>query len=53
LAVTPDIFAGVAVSDYVVALGCTSDYSAPRPPSSEPIEAVWEVTEHGYVYIEV
>ena len=49
-----DLFAGIAVSDYVTALGWYEQLlgsAASFLPN--PIEAVWEVTEHGYVYIEV
>jgi hypothetical protein len=49
-----DLFAGISISDYATAeawysklLGC--------PPSFLPndIEAVWELAEHRYLYIEV
>ena len=51
---TLDIFAGVAVSDYVVALRSYEGLLGSEPSFlPNPIEAVWEVTEHGYLYIEV
>ncbi len=49
-----DLFAGVAVSDYAAATAWFERLLG-GPPSFLPndIEAVWQVTDHGYVYIRV
>jgi catechol 2,3-dioxygenase-like lactoylglutathione lyase family enzyme len=49
-----DLFAGIPVSDYASALAWYEQLLG-APPSFLPndIEAVWEVTEHGHLYIEV
>ena len=49
-----DLFAGIPVSDYVTALGWYEQLLGSAPSFlPTPTEAVWEVTEHGFVYIEV
>lgn len=49
-----DLFAGIAVSDYPIALRWYEQLLGSAPSFlPNQIEAVWEVTEHGYVYIEV
>jgi catechol 2,3-dioxygenase-like lactoylglutathione lyase family enzyme len=52
--VAADLFAGVAVSDYAVAAAWFERLLG-GPPSFLPndVEAVWQVTDHGYVYIRV
>ena len=49
-----DLFAGVAVNDYAVATEWFERLLG-EPPSFLPndVEAVWRVTDHGYVYIRV
>ncbi len=49
-----DLFAGVAVSDYTAAAAWCERLLG-GPPSFLPndIEAVWQVTDHGYLYIRV
>jgi hypothetical protein len=49
---TLDLFAGVPVTDYAVALPWYEKFFG-GPPSFLPndIEAVWEVAEHRYIYI--
>jgi catechol 2,3-dioxygenase-like lactoylglutathione lyase family enzyme len=50
---TVDLFAGISVSDYQAALAWYEKLLG-GPPSFFPndIEAVWEVAEHRFVYIE-
>jgi catechol 2,3-dioxygenase-like lactoylglutathione lyase family enzyme len=52
--VTTDLFAGIPVSDYTTAVDWYERLLG-APPSFLPngTEAVWEVTENGYLYIEV
>jgi hypothetical protein len=49
-----DLFAGISVSDYATAVAWYEKLLG-APPSFLPndIEAVWEVGEHRYLYIEV
>jgi hypothetical protein len=49
-----DLFAGIAVSDYAASEAWYSKLLC-SPPSFLPndIEAVWELAEHRYLYIEV
>jgi hypothetical protein len=49
---TLDLFAGIAVSDYATALPWYEQFFG-RPPSFLPTdtEAVWQVADHGYIYI--
>lgn len=49
-----DLFAGIPVSDYAAALAWYERLLG-RPPAFFPndIEAVWELAEHCYVYIEL
>jgi catechol 2,3-dioxygenase-like lactoylglutathione lyase family enzyme len=49
-----DLFAGIPVSDYATATAWYEQLLG-APPSFLPndIEAVWEVAEHRYVYIQV
>jgi catechol 2,3-dioxygenase-like lactoylglutathione lyase family enzyme len=51
--VTADLFAGIPVRDYAAAL-VWYERLLGAPPSFFPndIEAVWELAEHRYVYIE-
>jgi len=51
---TVDLFAGVSVSDYEHAVAWYERLLG-APPSFLPndVEAVWEVAEHRYVYVEV
>jgi catechol 2,3-dioxygenase-like lactoylglutathione lyase family enzyme len=51
---TVDLFAGVAVSDYTAAVAWYEQLLG-APPSFLPndTEAVWEVAEHRYLYIDV
>lgn len=51
---TTDLFAGIPVRDYTPAVAWYEQLLG-KGPSFLPndIEAVWEVTEHGYLYIEV
>jgi len=48
-----DLFAGIAVSDYATALTWYEKLLG-APPAFFPndVEAVWEIAEHRYVYIE-
>ena len=48
-----DLFAGIAVSDYPAALTWYEKLLG-APPAFFPndVEAVWEIAEHRYVYIE-
>ena len=48
-----DLFAGIAVSDYAAALTWYENLLG-TPPAFFPndVEAVWEIAEHRYVYIE-
>ncbi|WP_030436888.1 VOC family protein [Actinoplanes subtropicus] len=48
-----DLFAGIAVSDYAAALTWYEKLLG-TPPAFFPndVEAVWEIAEHRYVYIE-
>jgi len=48
-----DLFAGIQVSDYAAALHWYERLFG-SPPSSVPndTEAVWQLTEHGFVFIE-
>ncbi|HET7689438.1 MAG TPA: VOC family protein [Nocardioidaceae bacterium] len=48
-----DLFAGIAVSEYALALDWYERLLG-APPSFHPndVEAVWEVTDHGYLYVE-
>jgi predicted enzyme related to lactoylglutathione lyase len=48
-----DLFAGIAVSDYATALTWYEKLLG-TPPAFFPndVEAVWEIAEHRYVYIE-
>ena len=49
-----DLFAGIAVTDYTAALGWYERlFGAPPAFLPNDTEAVWEVAEHRYVYIEV
>ena len=50
---TADLFAGISVSDYAGALTWYEQLFG-RPPSFHPNdrEAVWEVDEHRYVWVE-
>jgi|SRR5688500_7090374 hypothetical protein len=49
-----DLFAGISISDYATAEAWYSKLLG-SPPSFLPndIEAVWELAEHRYLYIEV
>ena len=48
-----DLFAGIAVSDYITALGWYEQLLGSGPAFlPNTIEAVWELAEHRYVYIE-
>jgi catechol 2,3-dioxygenase-like lactoylglutathione lyase family enzyme len=51
---TIDLFAGIPVRDYTSAVAWYERLLG-APPSFLPndTEAVWEVTDHGYVFIEV
>ena len=51
---TLDLFAGIPVSDWAAALGWYEKLLG-EPPSFLPndTEAVWELAEHRYVYIEL
>jgi predicted enzyme related to lactoylglutathione lyase len=51
---TTDLFAGIPVRDYTSAVAWYERLLG-APPSFLPndTEAVWEVTDHGYVFIEV
>jgi len=52
--VTVDLFAGIPVADYEQALAWYEQLLGSGPsfvPNST--EAVWEIAEHGYVFIEV
>ncbi|HEY3752350.1 MAG TPA: VOC family protein [Pseudonocardiaceae bacterium] len=51
---TTDLFAGIPVRDYTAAVAWYERLLG-KAPSFLPndTEAVWEVTEHGYLYIEV
>jgi catechol 2,3-dioxygenase-like lactoylglutathione lyase family enzyme len=52
--VTVDLFAGVSVSDYERAVDWYERLLGAEPSFlPNDIEAVWEVAEHRYVYIEV
>jgi catechol 2,3-dioxygenase-like lactoylglutathione lyase family enzyme len=52
--VTVDLFAGVAVSDYARAVDWYERLLGAAPSFlPNDTEAVWEVVEHGYLYIEV
>jgi catechol 2,3-dioxygenase-like lactoylglutathione lyase family enzyme len=52
--VTVDLFAGIPVSDYERAVAWYTRLVGSRPSFlPNPTEAVWEVTQHGYVFIEV
>jgi catechol 2,3-dioxygenase-like lactoylglutathione lyase family enzyme len=52
--VTLDLFAGVSVSDYERAVDWYERLLGAEPSFlPNDIEAVWEVAEHRYVYIEV
>ena len=50
---TVDLFAGISVSDFKVSLAWYERFFG-GPPAFRPndVEAVWEVGEHQYVYIE-
>lgn len=50
---TLDLFAGISIADYAVALKWYEQLLG-SPPSFLPndIEAVWELAEHRYLYIE-
>jgi catechol 2,3-dioxygenase-like lactoylglutathione lyase family enzyme len=50
---TADLFAGIAVSDYAAALTWYEKLLG-APPAFFPndVEAVWEVAEHRYLYVE-
>jgi catechol 2,3-dioxygenase-like lactoylglutathione lyase family enzyme len=52
--VSTDLFAGIPVRDYATAVAWYERLLG-APPSFLPndIEAVWEVADHGYVYIVV
>jgi catechol 2,3-dioxygenase-like lactoylglutathione lyase family enzyme len=52
--VTIDLFAGISVTDYERAVAWYTRLLGAGPsflPNST--EAVWEITEHGYVFVEV
>lgn len=51
---TDDLFAGIPVREYATAMAWYERLLG-APPSFLPndTEAVWQVTEHGYVFIEV
>jgi hypothetical protein len=51
---TVDLFAGIPVGDYAVATAWYEQLLG-EPPSFLPndVEAVWELAEHRYVYIEL
>jgi hypothetical protein len=51
---TTELFAGIPVRDYTSAVSWYERLLG-APPSFLPndAEAVWEVTEHGYLYVEV
>jgi len=52
--VAVDLFAGIAVSDYVAAVGWYERLLGVSPAFlPNDIEAVWEVADHSYLYIEV
>ena len=48
-----DLFAGIAVSDYAPALDWYERLLG-TPPSFHPndVETVWDITDHGYLYVE-
>ncbi|MEU4427168.1 VOC family protein [Actinoplanes sp. NPDC024001] len=48
-----DLFAGISVSDYPTALGWYQKLLG-GPPAFHPndVEAVWEVAEHRFLYVE-
>jgi len=47
-----DLFAGIPVTDYAVALPWYEQFFGGRPSFlPNDIEAVWEVAEHRYIYI--
>jgi hypothetical protein len=47
-----DLFAGIPVTDYAAALPWYEQFFGGRPSFlPNDIEAVWEVAEHGYIYI--
>ncbi|WP_405062635.1 VOC family protein [Kribbella sp. NBC_01505] len=49
-----DLFAGISVSDYATAVGWYSQLLGTSPAFlPNDIEAVWELAEHRYLYIEV
>jgi catechol 2,3-dioxygenase-like lactoylglutathione lyase family enzyme len=50
---TIDLFAGIPVRDYTAAAGWYERLLG-APPSFQPndVEAVWELAEHRYIYIE-
>jgi hypothetical protein len=49
---TPDLFAGLPVTDYAAALPWYERFFGARPSFlPTDTEAVWEVAEHRYVYI--
>src|SRR3954452_23146010 len=50
---TVDLFAGLSVSDYEQALAWYEQFWGSEPAFlPNDVEAVWEVAEHKYVYIE-
>src|ERR1700754_2616126 len=50
---TVDLFAGIAVSDYAAALTWYEKLLGTAPAFfPNDVEAVWEIAEHRYVYIE-
>ncbi|HEX5205593.1 VOC family protein [Paractinoplanes rhizophilus] len=51
---TVDLFAGIAVSDFAAALTWYEQLLG-APPAFFPndIEAVWEIAEHRYLYVEL
>jgi catechol 2,3-dioxygenase-like lactoylglutathione lyase family enzyme len=49
-----DLFAGIPVSDYGRAVGWYERLLGAEPSFlPNDVEAVWELAEHGYVYVEV
>jgi catechol 2,3-dioxygenase-like lactoylglutathione lyase family enzyme len=49
-----DLFAGIPVSDYEAAVAFYRTLLGAEPSFvPKPTEAVWEVAEHGWLYIEV
>ena len=52
-ATTLDLFAGISISDYASAVAWYEKLLGPAAFVPDASEAVWELAEHRYLYIEV